>query len=155
MEPKPRQAWVEAIVRDRFANEKSRSRSPNLMTAAGGAWWENQLFGTPVTPTPYIGISTDTTTISAGDTVLAGEQTTNGLARAAATVVYPGGGTETDTVQLTITYTYTGSSSLSINKAGLFTASSGGTMIRETKLNELATLTTSGDTLSLTWDISF
>jgi hypothetical protein len=28
-------------------------------------------------------------------------------------------------------------------------------MIRETKLTQRATLTTSGDTLSLTWDISF
>lgn len=155
MEPKPRQAWVEAVVRDRFGNVKSRSRSPNLMTAAGAAWWENQLFGTPVTPTPYIGITTDTASPFASDTTLSGELTGSGLARAAASIVYPGGGTETDTVQLTITYTYTGSTSLSIAKAGLFTASSAGTMIRETKLNQLATVTTSGDTLSLTWDISF
>lgn len=155
MEPKPRKAWVEAVVRDRFGKVKSRSFGPNLMTAAGGAWWENQLFGTPVTPTPYIGITTNTASPFASDTTLSGEQTTDGLARAAATVVYPGGGTETDTVQLTITYTYTGSASLSIAKAGLFTASSAGTMIRETLLNEVATLTTSGDTLSLTWDISF
>ena len=152
MQDTPARACVLAVVRDRFGREKSRSLSPNLLMAAGATWWENQLFGTPVTPTPYIGITANTASPFASDTTLAGEQTTNGLARAAATVVYTSGN---GYVELTVTYTYTGSSSLAIAKAGLFTASSSGTMIRETLLQLTANLTTSGDTLSLTWTINF
>src|SRR5438105_98840 len=60
---------------------------PNLLTNAGRDFIHNQTYITPAaTPVAqYVAVTTDTAAAAAGDTTLASEATTNGLARAAAT----------------------------------------------------------------------
>jgi hypothetical protein len=101
--------------------------------------------------TCYMALTATTTAYSATDTTLAGEITTagGGLIRGAVTFAHT---TSTNTTTMTRTFTANGSDSLSviIAKIGVFSASSGGTMMWETVLSSSATLTTSGDSLTAT-----
>lgn len=99
----------------------------------------------------YLAITANVTTPSATDTTLTGEITTagGGLIRAAATYAHTGG---TSTYTLTKTFTANGSDALpvTIGKVGVFNASSAGAMAWETLLGTTATLSTSGDNLTIT-----
>lgn len=113
----------------------------------------NASYGTSTQPAAsnYMALTANSTTPSAGNTTLASEIATGGggLIRAQATYAHtPGAATAT----LTKTFTANGSDSLpvTIAKIALFTASSSGTMTNETLLNATATLTTSGDQVTIT-----
>lgn len=145
---------IEVIVRDKNGNIKSRSMQHNLRTNVGADFWNTQLFATGAAGSQanYIGITTDVATPLVTDTVLASEETTNGLARAQGTVTHTGSAAST---VVSHTWTYSGSSSKVIAKAGLFTAASSGTMALETLLSSTATVNSSGDQITINWTINF
>lgn len=92
---------------------------------------------------------------AAGDTTLAGEITTasGGLIRGAMTFAHTSG---TNTSTLTKTWTANGSDSLPVVVASWanFNASSSGTMGEENALNATATITISGDNVTVTFTLT-
>lgn len=97
----------------------------------------------------FVGLTTDTAAPAVGDTVLATEITTGGLARALAAFAHTGGGT-TYTLSKTFAATATHTN---VHKAGNFTAATnaaGGILVAVTDLNADATLA-NGDSLAITW----
>lgn len=99
-------------------------------------------------PAHYIALSNDATAPAATDTTLAGEITTNGLARAIGTFTY------TDaTPSYTIAHTFTATGTQAAQKAGLFDASTGGVMWFENNAWTSVSMV-SGDTLAFSWVIS-
>lgn len=99
----------------------------------------------------YIALTANATAPGAGDTTLTAEIATGGggLIRAQATPAHSNG---TSTYTLTKTFTANGSDSLpvTIAKIGVFNASSSGSMMFETLLTTTATLSASGDALTIT-----
>ena len=120
----------------------------NLRTNAGVNWQFNQMAGTAAGVCTYIALSNDSAAPSATDTALAAEITANGLARASATPAHSGG-----TSSYTLTSTFTATGTQSAQKAGLFNASSTGTLCFENAFSPVAM--NSGDTLQVVWTLNF
>lgn len=100
----------------------------------------------------FIGLTTDAGAPAAGDTTLASEITTGGVARALGAYAHTVG---TKTYTITKSFSVT-SGFTAIHKAGLFTCSTstaGGVMVWETVLSADATVA-NGDTLQVTWTIT-
>lgn len=151
---------VEVTVRGRDGRVKSHSLQKNLRTNGGADFWNTQLFGVSgingqAKTAGYMAITTDATAAAATDTVLASEETTNGLARTAQLTPTHGAGATSSV--FTNTYTYTGSSSKVIAKIGLFndTHANGGTLVLETVLASTGTVNANGDTITITWTINY
>lgn len=102
-------------------------------------------------PAWFMAITANNTSPSAGDTTLAGEITTagGGLVRKLATFAHTAGAS---TYTLSTTYTANGSDSLPVTvaKMATFTSIASGVMLHETLLNATATLTASGDAVTVT-----
>lgn len=94
-------------------------------------------------PANYIALTSNATAPNATDTSLANEATA-GLARVQASTISHTAGTNTYSLQKT----FTSDQSLTVNKIGIFNASSTGTMVFETTITA-ATLV-SGDQLQIT-----
>ena len=120
----------------------------NLRTNAGANWQFNQMAGTTAGVCTYLGLSNDSAAPSATDTALAAEITTNGLARANTTPAHSG-----NTSSYTLTYTFSATGTQSAQKAGLFNASSSGTLCFENAFSPVAM--NSGDTLQVVWTLNF
>jgi hypothetical protein len=129
----------------------------NLRTT-GGADWQANAMGTtgsqPATAT-YIALTNDATAAAAGDCAagsttctLASEIATNGLARHVATYSHTNA---TNTWSLTYTWTATGTQS--VQKAGMFNASSSGTMAFEANFTQVNLVST--DTFTATWTVTY
>ena len=96
----------------------------------------------------YLAVTSDTTAPSASDTSLTGEITNGGLGRVVGAVAHVAGNTTT-----TITKTFTSSATHSaVQKSGLFTASTAGTMVHEATFTSVNLET--NDQLSVTWTIT-
>lgn len=99
----------------------------------------------------YIALTANVTAPSATDTTLTAEITTagGGLLRAQGVFAHTNG---TNTATLTKTFTANGSDSLpvTLGKIGIFNAASVGTMGFETLLSATATLSASGDNVTIT-----
>lgn len=99
----------------------------------------------------YIALTANSSAPVNTDTTLTGEITTGGggLIRVISTPAHTNG---TSTYTLTKTFTTNGSDTLpvTIAKIGVFNASSSGTMMFETLLTTTATLSASGDQLTVT-----
>lgn len=93
----------------------------------------------------FIGLTENATAPAAGDTTLAAELTTGGFTRVQAVYAHTNG---TNTV--TLTRTFNATETRTINKAGLFTAVSAGTMSFSTLVPNPPTLV-SGDSVAITW----
>lgn len=104
----------------------------------------------------YMAITANSTAPAAGDTTLAGEIVSagGGLLRKQATYAHTNG---TSTTTMTATFTANGNDSLPVTvaKVALFNASSVGTMAYETSLSSTATLSASGDALTVTHTITW
>ena len=142
-------------IRDASGKLKHRSFQKNLRTTVGVASWEQQLFGTgspsATALATFIALTnTVSFTPAVGDTTLSGEQTTNGLARTSSLTP-----TTANPAVFSHTFTYSGSSPVTLTGCGLFTASSGGTLVLETAFASSGTVSTSGDTLTVTWTITY
>ena len=124
-----------------------------MLTNAGRDLVADSVFSTGTRPAAanYIALTANSTNPAAGDTSLTGEITTagGGLVRAQATYAHTTGAA---TATLTKTFTANGSDSLPVTvaKIGVFNASSAGTMAYETLLSPAATLSASGDSVTIT-----
>jgi len=135
-----------SVVRD--GNEIYHYEDHNLITDAGKDFISTELGGTGTTASAqYIALSSDATAPAATDTTLAGEIGASGLQRAIGAYSHTVG---TDNWTISKTFTATGSLT-AVQKAGLFTASSAGTMMAE---NTFASVNlANGDQLTITWTI--
>jgi hypothetical protein len=128
-----------------------------VLTNAGRDHVASACFNTSTQPAAanYIALTANSTSPSASDTSLTGEITTagGGLVRAQATYAHTNG---TATATLTKTFTANGSDSLpvSVAKIGIFNAASSGTLVYETLLSATATVSASGDQLTITESIT-
>jgi hypothetical protein len=101
-------------------------------------------------PCYWMGIST-ATTVALTDIALASEQTTNGLGRAQATFAHTfSNSSANNTYTLTNTFTYSGSGAVTLDSIGIFDAASSGIPLFTTVLNASATVTASGDQVTVT-----
>lgn len=103
----------------------------------------------------YLALTANATAPGAGDTTLTAEIATGGggLIRAQATYAHTNG---QSTYTLTKVFTANGSDSLPVTvaKVGVFNASSSGALVWETLLGTTATLSASGDALTVTETIT-
>jgi len=98
----------------------------------------------------YLELGDDNTAFTNSQTALISAITGNGLARAAATVTQEDTTYTDDTLQLTYQWTVSGSET--VKEAGIFNASSAGTMLARKVLTSAKSLS-SGDTYSLTYSV--
>lgn len=141
---------VHAVIFRKDGTVEDLGVSTNLRTTAG-LNWQADVMGHTTQPAEaqYIGLTTNTGAPAAGDTTLTGEISTGGLGRAQGTYAHT-----PDATSYTITASWTASAThTAVHKAGLFNASSGGTMAFTTNLNADATLA-SGDQLQVTWTVN-
>lgn len=134
----------------RQGNEIYHSEDHNLITNAGLDFISAQVGSTSTgsNGANYIALSSNSTAPAATDTTLTGEISGSGLDRAQGTYSHTAG-TNTFTVQEVFTASGTVSA---IQKTGLFTASSGGTMMAENTFSSVNVI--SGDQLTVTWTIT-
>ena len=100
----------------------------NLVVNTGHKRYADQIGGTAITPMTALAIGTSGTAPAATDTILGGEITTNGGARAAATISNVTTTISGDTEEWTHTWTVSGS--LAVQEEGIFdNNTSGGTML--------------------------
>lgn len=127
-----------------------RSVTPNLRTTVGIDWVADSLGKSASRPAvaEYIGLTENATAPAAGDTTLTSEIATGGLTRAIATYAHTGSATS-----YTLSKTFTASSAFTaVQKAGLFNASSSGTMAFENTFT--ATALAISDQLTVQWTIN-
>lgn len=128
-----------------------------MLHAAGRDWVADSLGKTSGRPSAadYLGLTANSTSPSSGDTALTAEITTSGggLIRKQATYAHTTGAA---TYTLTATYTANGSDSLQVTiaKVGVFNGASGGTMPWSALLSPTATVSGSGDTLTITHTVT-
>ena len=99
----------------------------------------------------YIAVGTSNTAVSAGQTALIGEISTNGLSRALGTFSQQTTTTTNDTFQVTKTFSVSGTST--IEEVGIFNASSGVTMLSRALTGTISVV--NGDQLIITYKLSF
>jgi hypothetical protein len=124
-----------------------------LLTTVGRDALHAQHLSTSAQPATfnYVALTASTVAPASGDTTLTGEITSagGGLLRAQATYAHTAG---TNTTTLTKTYTANGSDALPVTIAqiGVLNATSSGTLAYHTALSATATLSSIGDSLSVT-----
>jgi len=124
-----------------------------MLTDAGRDLIASAVFNTSTQPAAanYMALTANSAAVNASDTSLTGEITTGGggLIRKQGVYAHTGG---TATATITATFTANGSDSVpvTIAKYGLFNAASSGTMAYSKVLTTTATISASGDALTLT-----
>ena len=122
-----------------------------LETNAGKDWRAGIMGSASGSPANYVGLTANATAPAAGDTTLTAEIATagGGLIRKQGTYAHTAG---TASFTLTTTFTANGTDVLpvTIAKRGVFTAATSGTMSYEALVSPTATLSASGDQLTLT-----
>lgn len=115
------------IIRDVNGNIRDTFSVNNIVTNAGKAQLALLAGDASATPFTYIALGSGTTTAAASQTALVTELTTNGLARAVATISRVTTTVTNDTYKAV--YTWTASGSSTIEEIGVFNAASSGTML--------------------------
>jgi hypothetical protein len=124
-----------------------------LKTNAGNDFQAAQMAGSAsaTAVAKWVGLTANVTAPAAGDTTLTGEITTagGGLIRKAGTYAHTTGA---NTYTITTVFTANGTDALpvTIGKRGIFDAVTSGNMVFETLISPTATLSASGDSLTLT-----
>jgi hypothetical protein len=137
-----------SVIRD--GQEVYHHEDHNLITNAGKDFISAQIGSTSPgnNGANYIALTTTSITPAAGDTTLAGEITGGGLQRAQGTYAHSNGQNT-----FTVTRTFTaGQTFTNVQGAGLFTASSSGTMMAENTFT--AVTLQNNDQLTITWTIT-
>jgi hypothetical protein len=128
----------------------------NLRTTGGADWQAAAMAATSGQPAGanYIALSNDSASPAAGDCAagstsctIASEISSNGLARAQASYAHSSG-----TSSFTLTHTFTATGTQAAQKAGVFNASSSGTMVFEAAFTQVSL--SNGDTVTITWTVS-
>ncbi len=140
--------WVHVVARHPDGTVFLDVTGHNLRVNAGINWQYNQMAGTTAAVCTYIALSNTAITPAATDTSLSGEITTNGLGRALGTATHTSNATS-----YTLANTFTATGTQAAQSAAILNASSSGTMCFENTFTQ-ATLA-SGDTLTVTWTITF
>lgn len=141
-----------SVVRD--GNEIYHYEDHNLITEDGVEFLFDQVFQTPASGTnaTWIALTTNATAPDDDDSTLPSEITTGGLERALGTVSGVPTGFNHNDDNIVISKTFTASQShTGVQRAGLFTASSGGTMFATNTFSSVNLA--SGDQLTITWTI--
>lgn len=131
--------------------------SPYLKTNAGNDFQAAQMGGaaSATAVAKWVALTANATAPAAGDTTLTGEITTagGGLIRKAGTYAHTAAAAS---YTITTVFTANGTDALpvTIAKRGIFDAASAGNLVFETLLGTTATLSASGDSLTLTDTIS-
>lgn len=134
---------------NKFGTVRDEWEVNNTVTDAGKAQVALLAGDAAATPFTYLAVGTSNTNPQADQTTLGAEITTNGLERAAATVSRVTTTVTNDTLQLVKTFTATGSHT--VEEAGIFNASSAGTMLGRA-LTSTKTLI-SGETITVTYKV--
>lgn len=145
------QGIVELVCRRADGSIKWVHKTHNLITSAGKAQLALLAGDASATPFTYLAVGSSSTAPAAGNTTLGTELTTNGFARAAATVSRTTTNVTNDTLRLV--HTWTASGSATVEEAGVFNASSSGTMLGRALTTTKSFVT--GETLTLTYDVVF
>lgn len=123
----------------------------NLITSAGKAQIALLAGDASATPFTFLAVGTSNTAPAIGQTALIGEISTNGMARAAATVSRVTTTVTNDTLQLVKAWSVSGSST--VEEIGIFNASSSGTMLGRALTGSKAVV--NGETLTGTYQVIF
>jgi hypothetical protein len=124
----------------------------NLLTNSGRDWMHAQVYTNTSAgdrAAGYIGLTSNSGSPAATDTVLTGEISSGGLTRADATTKTHSSGTNSTTIQHTFTASATHTA---VVKAALFNAASSGTMAHENTFTSVTLQ--SSDTLQVTWTVT-
>jgi hypothetical protein len=140
--------YVHVVARHRDGTVFLDYWGHNLRVNAGINWQYNQMAGTTAAVCTYIALTNTAITPAATDTALSGEITTNGLARALGTPTHTSNATS-----YTLANTFTATGTQAAQAAGMFNASSSGTLCFENTFTQASLV--SGDTLTVTWTITF
>lgn len=127
-----------------------RSSIADLETTAGLDWQAQVMADTSAAPATcnYLALTATAITPAVGDTSLSGEITTNGLARAQGAYSHTAGASS-----YSVSHTWTATGAQTADAAGMFNASSSGTMCFENTFSSVSLQ--SGDTLTLTWTVTY
>lgn len=130
---------------------KDERHLPNMIVFVGLAGIASRINGSGGEAAfTFVAIGTGTSGPTTGDSVLGSEITTGGGARGAGTPSRVTTAQTDDTAQVVLTYTFT-SGPFAVTEAGLFNASSAGTLLARRVFSALNVV--SGDSLALTWKI--
>lgn len=142
------------VVRDADGRVKHDSIHHNLRTNAGGTWQATQMGATTgqTVGAYFVALTTDATAAAYTDTTVASELATSGFSRAAGTFTFVSAASGAGSYTITKTFTATGTAT--INKEGLLTAASAGTLVFESNLTSPPTLN-SGDSLAITVTVNY
>lgn len=130
------------VVRDENGFIKQTLNVPNLVVTVGKNYIASRIVGTASTIMSHMAIGTGTATPAAGDTTLGTE---------AGRVTLASGTSSTNTVTYTASFP-AGTGTGAITEAGVFNASSAGTMLCRTTfpvVNKAA-----GDSIAITWVVT-
>jgi hypothetical protein len=140
--------WVHVVARHPDGTIFLDVTGHNLRTNAGINWQYGQMAGGTAAVCTYIALTNTAITPAATDTSLSGEITTNGLARALGTPTHTSNATS-----FTLANTFTATGTQAAQAAAILNASSSGTMCFENTFTQASLA--SGDTLTVTWTITF
>ncbi|NMW21690.1 hypothetical protein CV133_gene39 [Chlorobiaceae phage CV-1-33] len=140
------------ILQDAEGNVVHEETYNNIITSAGKGAIAGLVGNTgSVTAFTYLAVGTSATTPVVGDTALGGEISTNSLARAGGTVSRTTTTYTNDTLK--IAYTWTASGASTVQEAGIFNASSAGTMLSHLLIGPVTT--SNGFQLTLNYTVQF
>ena len=140
--------WVHVVARHPDGTIFLDVTGHNLRTNAGINWQYGQMAGGTAAVCTYIALTNTAITPNATDTSLSGEITANGLSRALGTVTHTSNATS-----YTLANTFTATGTQAAQAAAILNASSSGTMCFENTFTQASLA--SGDTLTVTWTITF
>lgn len=143
-------SWYSALIAPFLGSFAGMKVIGNGVTNAGFALVAGRINGSgaPAAAT-YLAVGTGTTAFAATQTALVTETATSGLSRAAGTVSLVTTTQTNDTAQVTNDFSVTGS--VAVTEAGLFNASSTGTMLARQTFSAINVA--SGDTLTITYKV--
>lgn len=136
---------VSITLKDKDGNIKDQRTFPNLIVTTGKSYITSRMSSNATSVIGWIAIGTSSTAAAAGQTALQGTE----LFRSATTV--SGGTPSTSTVLYETTYG-PGQGTGTIQEAGLFNNSSGGTMLARTTF--AAIVKGASDSLNISWTVT-
>jgi hypothetical protein len=130
------------VLRDENGNIKEEYDVPNIVTTAGKTFIASRMAGTSSNVMSHMAVGTGNTAAAVGDTTLGAESY-----RAALTSTTP----STNTVQYVATFA-AGNGTGALTEAGIFNASSSGTMLCRTVFSVINK--GASDSMTITWTVT-
>ena len=135
---------LEIVVTAEDGTVKQRESVKNLVVTTGKNFVASRMAGTSSSVMSHMAIGTGTTAAAAGDTTLGSQSARVALTSTTAT--------DNDVVYVATFAAGTPSSAAAITEAGIFNASTGGTMLCRTVFSEINKGTS--DSLTITWTVT-